>query len=53
MYMTLILFNGTNRVIEAMVNNLNEIHKNIQFTLETQTDNKIHFLDLKVKIPKC
>lgn len=28
-----------------MVNNINRINKNIQFTLETQLDNTINFLD--------
>jgi hypothetical protein len=47
---TFILFKGTNRQAEVMVNNLNKINKNIQFTLETQIDNKINFLDLTINI---
>jgi len=47
---TFILFKGTNRQAELMVNNLNKVNKNIQFTLETQIDNKINFLDLTIHI---
>src|ERR1700678_1894108 len=47
---TFILFKGTDRQAELMVNNLNRVNKNIQFTLETQIDNKINFLDLTIHI---
>src|ERR1700678_399265 len=47
---TFILFKGTDRQAELMVNNLNRVNKNIQFTLETQIDNKINFLDLTTHI---
>ena len=45
---TFIIFNGTLRQIEKLKHYLNSLSKNIQFTLETEVDNKLHFLDLTV-----
>ena len=45
---TFIIFNGTLRQIEKLKHYLNSLSKNIQFTLETEVDNKLNFLDLTV-----
>jgi len=45
---TFILFRGTNRQAEIMVDGLNKINKHIRFTLKTRLNNKISFLDLTV-----
>lgn len=47
---TFILFRGSDRQAINMVNSLNKINKHIQFTLETQINNKINFLDLTITI---
>ena len=43
---TFIIFDGTLRQVDSFKNLLNEINNNIQFTLETEHDNTINFLDL-------
>lgn len=48
-YDTLILFKGKNQQADAMINYLN---KNIKFTLKTQINNKVNFLDLTINIIK-
>lgn len=48
-YDTLILFKGTNQQADAMINYLN---KNIKFTLKTQINNKVNFLDHTINIIK-
>ena len=45
---TFIVFNGALRQIEKLKHYLNSLSKNIQFTLETEVDNKLNFLDLTV-----
>ena len=45
---TFIIFNGTLRQIENMKKYMNSFNKNIQFTLETEENNKLNFLDLTV-----
>ena len=45
---TFIIYKGTLRLIENFKNFMNNINKNIQFTLETETNNKLNFLDLTV-----
>ena len=48
---TFIIYKGTLRQIENFKNLLNNINKHIQFTHETEIDNKLNFLDLT--ITKC
>lgn len=43
-----ILFKGTNRQAEFMVNSLNQNNENIYFILEIRIYNKINFLDLAI-----
>lgn len=45
---TFIIFDGTIRQINNLKNYLNNINDNIQFTLETEIENKINFLDLTI-----
>ena len=45
---TFIIFNGTIRQINNLKNYLNNINKNIQFTLEVEIENKLNFLDLTI-----
>ena len=45
---TFLIFNCTVRQIENLKHYMNSISKNIQFTLETEVDNKLNFLDLSV-----
>ena len=50
---TFIIFDGTIRQIKNMKKYMNGINKNIQFTLETEVNNKLNFLDLTItKIDK-
>lgn len=47
----MILFNDFDIIqAENMVLTLNKIHKSIQFTLDTQINSKINFLDLIISI---
>lgn len=43
---TFIIFDGTLRQVDSFKNFLNGINKNIQFTIETEHENTINFLDL-------
>ena len=43
---TFIIFDGTLRQVDSFKNLLNEINNNNLFTLETEHDNSINFLDL-------
>jgi hypothetical protein len=40
---TIVLFDGNNRQLQLLNNYLNSIAPKLQFTLETEIDNKIHF----------
>ena len=44
----LVCFTGTDRQLSIFLDFINNIHKNIQFTLEVETNNSINFLDLKI-----
>lgn len=46
---TFLVFNGTNRQIDILNKYINNINKNIQFTIENEKDNSINFLDLNIK----
>ena len=43
-----IIYNGTNRQLNSLKSYLNSINSNIQFTLETENNNSINFLDITV-----
>ena len=43
----LVIFNGTTRQINQLLNNLNN-HKSIKFTVEHETKNSINYLDLNI-----
>ena len=45
---TFLIFNGSLRQLNNLKNVLNAINNNIQFTMETETENEICFLDLTV-----
>ena len=45
---TFFIFDGTTRQIELFKNYLNKINSKIQFTLETEVDNRLNFLDLTI-----
>ena len=42
-------FNGSSRQLDKFLGFINNIHKNIKFTLEIENENKINFLDLTIK----
>ena len=42
------IYNGNCRQLEKLNKYLNNITKNLQFTLETKKNNKINFLDLSL-----
>ena len=46
---TFVIFNGTARQADMMLQYMNNITANIQFTLEMESDNAINFLDLTFK----
>ena len=46
---TFIIYNGTNRQLENFKSYLNKINKNIQFTLEIESNSSINFLDLTIQ----
>ena len=43
---TFVIFDGTTRQANMLLHYMNNINKNIQFTLEIESDNAINFLDL-------
>ena len=47
----LAIFLGTRRQLQIFLNFINNLHKNISFTLELEDNNSINFLDLT--ITKC
>lgn len=42
-------FTGTDRQLNIFTDFINNIHNNIKFTIETETNNSINFLDLTIK----
>lgn len=44
----LICFNGTERQLSNLHNYINTVHPNIKFTIETETNKSINFLDLTI-----
>lgn len=46
---TFVVFDGTIRQLESMVNEINKVHPKIKFTLEHEDGNQINFLDTTVK----
>lgn len=42
-------FNGTNRQIEQYLSFLNNIHQNMKFTVEIESNSSLNFLDLTIK----
>lgn len=46
---TFVIFNGNSRQLNLMKNIFNKINNNLQFTLETEIDNKLNFLDLTIE----
>jgi hypothetical protein len=45
---TFVIFNGNSRQIQLLNNHLNSISPSLQFTLETEQDRSINFLDLTI-----
>jgi hypothetical protein len=45
----LLLFTGTNRQLDQLLNYINNIHPNIKFTVEIEQNQMINFLDLTIK----
>jgi len=41
-------FTGTNRQLDSFLEYINSLHEKINFTIETEKDNSINFLDLKI-----
>ena len=41
-------FIGTDRQLQTFLNFINNLHSNIEFTLETEQNNSINFLDLTI-----
>ena len=45
-------FNGSKIQLDLFLKYIYNIHQNIKFTVQTEVDNKINYLDLKLK-KKC
>ena len=45
----LCLYNGTDRQLNSLLNTLNSIEPSIKFTIETEVDKSINFLDLTIE----
>ena len=45
---TFLIFNGTARQLSTLKNSLNAVNDNIQFTMETEVNNELNFLDLTI-----